>query len=312
MSNKSTYIKICEQNKELPVFVQPWWLDSVCADWDVAIAKKGEHVTGVWPYALDKKIGVSIMRNPKLTPYLGPVVLYPDDIKESNEDGYEHETISELIKQLPEAKVWHLALTPGLKQAGLFKHNKLQLAVQQTFLLPLQDDEATLLANMKDTTRRNIRQAEKEVVITNMPEHLPDLYNFQKNTLESKGITQAYTLADMQRLMAACLANGSAALWVAKAGSEIQAIVWQVWDEQRSYYLMGGQNHATNNYRAMTALLWHMIKDAKKRGNDTFDFEGSMDEGVERFFRGFGGTRELYIVLQRNDSFVWQLKQKIR
>jgi len=36
-----------------------------------------------------------------------------------------------------------------------------------------------------------------------------------------------------------------------------------------------------------------------------------MDEGVERFFRNFGGERALYIVLRKNDSLLWKLKKRI-
>ncbi len=46
-------------------------------------------------------------------------------------------------------------------------------------------------------------------------------------------------------------------------------------------------------------------------GLRTFDFEGSMDEGVERFFRTFGGERALYMVLHKNDSLLWKVKQMV-
>jgi lipid II:glycine glycyltransferase (peptidoglycan interpeptide bridge formation enzyme) len=311
MSNKDLYIKIAEGRKDIPLFLKPWWLDVVCEDWDVAIARKGDQVAGVWPYPLEKKLGVGIIRNPKLTPYLGPKVFLPADIKERNADGYEHETVAELMKQLPEAKVWHLALQPGMKQAGLFKNKKLSTQVQQTFLLELKEDEATLLSNMKDSTRRNIRMAEDEVTISNETQYLRNLYGFQKQTLQKKGKQAGYPFKYLQKIMEACIAHDSARLWVAKEGKKIQAIVWQVWDEERSYYFMGGQNPETNSYRAMSLLLWHMIREAKKRGHKTFDLEGSMDEGVERFFRNFGGDRALYMVLKKNSSIRWKVKQAI-
>ena len=46
-------------------------------------------------------------------------------------------------------------------------------------------------------------------------------------------------------------------------------------------------------------------------GISQFDLEGSMDDGVERFFRNFGGDRVLYMVLMKNKSFIWRLKQMI-
>ncbi|MCW3121858.1 MAG: family N-acetyltransferase [Flavipsychrobacter sp.] len=311
MSNKAAYKTICEQQK-VPLFLQPWWLDAVCNGWDVAIARKGDMVTGVWPYAIDKKIGVTILRNPRLTPYLGPVVFFPADIKESNADSFEHETINDLVKQIPEAKVWDLALLPGMKQTGIFKNNNLQAVAHQTFLLNLTVPEEQLLSNIKESGRRNIRQAEKEIEITSNVAHLKDLYNFQTSTLANKGTFLPSSLAQLQQLMDACIANNAAKLWVAKSGNAVQAIVWQVWDKNCSYYLMGGQNQEAGSNKAMTALLWQAIRYAKQLGHSTFDFEGSMDEGVERFFRSFGGQRALYLVLHRNDSLLWKMKKMIR
>lgn len=311
MSNKEVYKKLCSQRKDIPVFSQPWWLDAVCRQWDVAIYKRGEHIAGAWPYPIEKKIGVTLLRTPMLTPYLGPMVFPPSDLKESNIDSYDHEAIAELIKQLPNAPVWNLAMAPGVKQAGIFKQQKLNSSVQQTFLLELNEDEETLLTNMKDAVRRNIRIAESEVTVTNSPDHLKYLYRFQKATLSKKGKSFPYSLRQMQKIMDAALANKSTALWVAKAGKTIQAIVWAMWDEKTSYYFMGGQNPETNSYRAMSLLLWHTMREAKARGNTVYDLEGSMDEGVERFFRNFGGDRALYIVLSKNKSLIWKLKQAV-
>ena len=312
MTNKELYIKECAESKVVPLFEKPWWLDVVCEKWDVAIAMKGERITGAWPYPVESKLGVKMVRTPLLTPYMGPQVYYPEGLKESNADSYEHETVSELMTQMPNAKVWHLALQPGMKQAGLLKKHNLEARVQQTFLLELTENEDALLKNMKDTTRRNIRIAESEVTVSNSPSHLKDLYKFQKETLTKTGRTIPFSFKHMERIMTACLANDAAALWVAKdPKGVIEAIVWQVWDEQCSYYFMGGQNHATNSYRAMSLLLWHTMKEAKARGCTTFDLEGSMDEGVERFFRNFGGERALYIIVMKNKSVRWKLKQAI-
>lgn len=308
---KDLYKKICAEKKGLPVFMQPWWLDAVCTEWNVTIAKNGEEVAGAWAYPLENKMGVTMLRTPMLTPYLGPHVFYPADLKESRLDSFEHDTVAELMKQLPQSKVWHLAITPGMKQAGLFKKYKLRAEVQQTFLLGLNENEEALFSNIKESARRNIKIAEKEITITNDKGCMTQLYAFQQNTLSQKGKQLAYSLNDLNKIMAACLAHNACALWVAKKGETIEAIVWQVWDDTRSYYLMGGQNPEAGGYKAMSLLLWHAIKESKKRGHKTFDLEGSMDEGVERFFRNFGGERALYIILHKNDSLLWKLKKKI-
>ena len=311
LSNKDQYRKL-SSTQSVPVFLQDWWLDALCRDWDVALAKNGNSVSGVWPYTIERRIGVDLLRTLKLTPYAGPHVFFPADMKEANRDGFEHETIDALMQQLPSARVWNLSLMPGLKQAGLFKHKGFDITTQQTFLIDLSGDEQSVFANMKESLRRNIRAAEKEIEIINDPQQLETLYKYNALTLTGKGKAQAYTLADMQKLMEACLQHNSTALWVAKKDNGIQALVWNVWDADTSYYFMGAQKPGGDSYRAMSALLWHAIKQAKQRGNKTFDLEGSMDAGVERFFRSFGWQRELYLVLKKNDSLLWRVKEMLR
>ena len=309
MTNKEVYQALCAKNPAaIPVFFQSWWLDAVCKDeWDAVISRKGEQVSGCWPYRINKRIGISFLRNPKLTPYTGPLVLFPQDMKESNCDSYEYEVTEELLKSLPEADVWGLSLLPGFRQAGVFKRFSLNIGVQQTFLLNVQKEDTDLFQQMKESIRRNIRAAEKEIIIASEPEAIHELFEFQKQTLSEKSVGQAYTEDEMKRLLEACLAHASGEILTARQDGIIQAVIWNVWDASTSYYFMGAKNSKAENYRAMSALLWHCIKKAKARGNKNFDFEGSMDEGVERFFRGFGGRRELYLVLRRDDHLLWKI-----
>ena len=311
MGDKDLYRKICKEKKGVPLFLQPWWLDLVAINWDAAIVRKGDEIAGIWPYCPEHKLGVPMFRTPMLTPYLGPHIFYPADLKESRKDSFEHETVAALMKEIPEAEVWHLAVQPGLKQVGLFRQHKLQAQVQQTFIVGLNEPEAALLANIKESTRKNIRQAEKELVITNDKTCIKQLFEFQQNTLAGKGKQLPYKEKDLKKMLDACLSHDGGAIWVARNGETIEAIVWQVWDDNNSYYLMGGQNPETTGYKAMSLLLWHCIKESKKRNHFHFDLEGSMDPGVERFFRNFGGQRELYMILLKNDSLLWKLKKGI-
>jgi hypothetical protein len=314
VTEKELFIAICRKNPEaLPVFAQCWWLDAACDnDWDIALTMKGDQVTGIWPFMLSERLSISMMRNPRLTPYLGPQVFYPPDIKESNRDSYEYDVMEQLLDALPDADVWRLSLTPGIRQAGLFRRAGLKIEVQQTFLCALDEPEEQIFQQFKEPLRRNLRAAEKELVISEEPEAVNMLFDFQKATLTEKRVTQAYTEDQMQALLDACLANGAGTLWTARDGNKIQAIVWNVWDAGTSYYFMGAKNPDTENYKAMSALLWHCIRQAKARGNRVFDFEGSMDAGVERFFRAFGARRELYLVLKRDGHWFWKLLRALR
>lgn len=313
LSTFQTTYRQLSATRALPLFAQPWWLDAVCpGGWDAAITDKGGVVTGVWPYALQRKMGVTLLRTPALTPYLGPLVFFPEDLKSGNRDGFEHEAIAALLAQLPPAQVCLLSLPPGLKQAGLFGSHGFDLAARQTFLLDLSLPESVLLGGFKDSLRRSIRQAGHQYVISNEPALLPQLHLFHKNTLAGKQQAQHHSEEMLRKLMNAAVAQQQSKLYAAHdLKGELQALLWNAWDQESSYYLMGARSPQSDSHRAMSLLLWQAIKDAQARGNNYFDFEGSMDPGVERFFRKFGARRELYLVLKKENSWLWRMKQQL-
>ncbi len=312
MSNKEQYKSVCEANPQIPVFLQYWWMDAVCTDWDVAIAMNGDKVAGIWPYNKEQKIGVSLRRNPSLTPYLGPHIFFPHDLKESKRESFEHETTGKLLERMPQAKVWHVALQPGQKQVGLYRANGFDVVPRQTFIMPLQEDEDALFARLHEDYRRNLRKANTEISIEHEPEMLPRLWEFQKATLDRKDVGMHFSMQQIQALFDACMQRDCTRLWVARKEGVVQAMLWHMWDGARAYYLVGSKNPDTKDNRAMTALIWNAIRESKKMEKISFDFEGSMDQGVEKFFRNFGAQRELYLTLQKNDSLIWKLKSLIR
>ncbi len=293
------------------MFIKDWWLDAVCNSWDVAIVWNGDKIAGVWPYSIEQKASVSIIRNPVLTPYMGPYIFYPHDLKDSKRDNFEYEIIAALCKQMT-AKVWNVSLRPGQKQVGLFAANGFKILPRQTFVMPLLEEETALFSRLHEDYRRNIRKAEVELTITNEPALLPELWQYQKATLDRKDVHMHFSQPQMQKVFDACLENNSAALWVAKKDGIVQAILWHIWDGTCAYYLVGSKNPAIKDNRAMTALIWKAISESKKLGKNSFDFEGSMDTGVEKFFRNFGGERTLYLSLIKNQSPLWRLKQLLR
>jgi hypothetical protein len=67
------------------------------------------------------------------------------------------------------------------------------------------------------------------------------------------------------------------------------------WDEKRSYYILGGHDPKESHHSASAIAMWEAIKFTKEElGLDQFDFEGSMMQPVEQFFRKFGGKLTPY------------------
>ena len=73
----------------------------------------------------------------------------------------------------------------------------------------------------------------------------------------------------------------------------VHAVAFIVWDRNRAYYLIGGGDPDFRNSGAATLCIWEAIK-FSSTVTKAFDFEGSMVENIERFFRGFGGHLKPY------------------
>lgn len=313
MISKEEYKQLLSSLEGVPLFLQDWWLDEVCTDWGVAVAYNGDAVSGIWAYPTEQKMGVSITRTPAFTPYIGPVVFYPADLKATKRDSFEYEVITNLLSQIPDAKVWHISLQPALKQAGLFSNKGFEIIVRQTYLMPLDGGEEQVFARLHEDHRRKVRKAEKTLAIEEGDsQHIEMLFDFQQATLATKKVTMPYTIEQLKKVYNSCKEKGKTALWVAKKDTQVQAMIWQVWDNETSYYLMGSKNAEVRDNNAMVSLLWQAIKKSISLGLKTFDFEGSMDAGVEKFFRNFGGDKELYMVLKKNNSTLWKLKEAVR
>lgn len=296
-----------------PIFFQPWWLDATGKSWQMLSVQNGDAVAGLWPVVMEKRYGISFQQNPPLCPYFGPQVFFPPNLKESNRDSFEYQTISALLEQLPPAQVVSLALTPGLKQVGLFKQAGFGMRVRQTFLMDLENaTEADLFDRMHEKSRRNIRKTAKEMEIVDAPEEIENAYHFQKATLLRKGLKMHFPFPYLKNLFDASYSRGQSALWAARKDGITQALLWHVWDDQHSYYIGGAKNPTVKDTRAVTALLWQAMNHSRLLGKETFDFEGSMDPGVESFFRSFGGRKELYLVLEKNQSLLWRMKGLLR
>lgn len=297
----------------LPLFHEPWWLDATGVPWTAAETANGAGTTGYWPFPMERRYGIGISRNPPLTPYLGPVVLPPPNLKNNKWDGFEHGTISELLGRAPALPVWSISLRPGLKQAGLLQAAGFTVGVRQTFLLSLADrTESDILASFHEERRRNIRQLETMLEIRNETGETGLLYKSLQATLQRKGKPLPYPPALMARLFEAACSRKQSALWVARSEGLVQGLLWHAWDGQRAYYLASSLAPGITDKRVMTALLWQAIKHSSSLGLQDFDFEGSMDPGIEAFFRNFGGRRELYLVLQKEASFIWRAYRRLR
>jgi hypothetical protein len=127
-------------------------------------------------------------------------------------------------------------------------------------------------------------------------------FELNAKTFERQGKAPPYSRPFIQRLHGACETNAASKVFIAVDDEGRQhAGVYIIWDEQSAYYLMGGGDPELRASGATSLCLWEAIQFAATVTH-SFDFEGSMMESVERFFRAFGAIQTPYFSITKTTS----------
>ena len=179
-------------------------------------------------------------------------------------------------------------------------------SVRYTYIIEELDDLDTIWAGFRKTVRAHIRKAEQEIVVRAIDDVEPFIA-LNRMTYERQGMPMPYSAELIRRLDAACSARGVRRILLAEgADGTPHAAVYLVWDAESAYSLMSGNDPHLRSSGAISLLRWEAIKFARQVTR-RFDFEGSMLQPVERFFRAFGGRQVRFARLARGATLKGQL-----
>ncbi|TLP61163.1 MULTISPECIES: GNAT family N-acetyltransferase [Pseudomonas] len=302
--SKARYAAFSEQNNSLPLFLRSWWLDALAgsANWDVALVEKGDDVVACLPYVVTQQYGLRTLGQPRLTQHLG-VWLREGEAKYANRLSQQKEWMEALINQLPAFD--HFIQNWSYQQGNWlpFYWHGFKQTTRYTYALPDLSDITAVWDGFQAKIRTDIRKASERFSVTVRTDlGIEDFYALNQQVFTRQGIAVPYDLALLQRLDRACQARECRRIFIAEdAQGKRHAAVYLVWDENSAYYLMGGSDPALRNSGATSLCMWEAIRHAATV-TQRFDFEGSMLEPVERFFRGFGAVQVPYFSLSKTPS----------
>lgn len=301
-------------NQVNSIFEQPWWLDAVAPGrWDAVEIKKDEQIVARLPYIKEKRMGFKTLGMPKYTQTLG---YWIEDTGAKNARKYARrkELISELVSSLPQKYSVDMDLDHTCDYLFPFKWNGFRLQMAYSYRIEDIHDVDQLWSGLADNIRREIKKAQKELTVeTDHP--IDDLILMQNKTFERQGRTKREDSELLKRLDAALTEHNARRLLCAvDSQGRIHAASYFVYDEKCCYYLIGGGDPELRTSGASSLLMWEGIKFASSVAG-SFDFEGSMIEPIERFFRAFGGVPTPYWRVTRLNGFlslVDYIKPKIK
>ena len=120
-----------------------------------------------------------------------------------------------------------------------------------------------------------------------------------------------YSFEFLKKIYKICIENNSCKMYFAKDNNgDIIAANFLVFDNNTVYYLMGGINSSKRDLGGMDVIQFESIKYALNN-NKAFDFEGSMIESIEKYFRSFGSFQTPYFKIYKTNSKVIKIRNFI-
>ncbi|HET8574024.1 MAG TPA: GNAT family N-acetyltransferase [Edaphocola sp.] len=308
MNNQSRYRQLSDLHRRLPLFFQPWWLDTLSQHWDIALVETGKGVQAIMPFQLEKKWGLRLLRNPPLCPYLGPLFFTgPDQQKQWSEEDRLLET---LLQQVPKWDYFQLTTVPGFQNFLPFYQRGFTNSNRLTYLLDLSQPEEALFGQISPRLRQYIKSAQKILHIEQQQPDVALFLSWHKKAFEKKGKPYPFSSPLIEKILTVAEQHRASLFQTAfNEQNQAVAMLWTPFDGQTSYHLLAATVPGPTHNGALALLTWSAIKSAKARGKKHYDFEGSMDKGIEAFFRKFGGRRVPYLQFEHCPSRLWQLKR---
>jgi hypothetical protein len=307
MTDKERYIIFCDQNRGIPLFYQPFWLDAVTGNnWDVlcSLDTNGD-IEAFMPVLISKKRGLTAITNPVLTPHQG--IYITEDIngwKEQKRQSYIFRISRNIISKIPANTFFKVRFHPEYTMWLPFYFAGFKQTTYYTYVLDNIQDHDSVFAGFKANTRNIIRKAEEDLTIVEK-EDIGLLFSLLEKTFTRKNERMPFDLPFLERLNEACKKQRKI-LFVQDGEGQILAGMFLVFDQNRAYNMLFGTDFDRVQQGGPPFLIWESIKIASERVN-VFDFEGSRLPTIQSFYQGFGGKPVPYFEISKAKNRFWTL-----
>ena len=263
------------------VYANSWFLDIVCDDWDVLV--EGDYQS-VMPLPKRKKYGIHYIYQPPWTQQLGVFSL---------------ETINEIdvlkfVKKIPKK----FRLIDVFLNSNNFINSQ-RVIIRDNFILSLDKSYESLRKNYSKGRKSSCKQAKQynlEIIEGYDHDKIILLFKQNKGSELNKHYSDYLVLAKLfENVLQLKHAKTMA---VVNSNKELIGGALFLKYNHRITYLFSAINNEGREKQAMSFLLDHLIE--KKAESDyTLDFEGSMVEGIAKFYKSFGAVNEEYFWYKR-------------
>lgn len=262
------------------IYAYSWYLDIVHPGWGALVE---DNYQAVMPLTGGKKFGVNYLFQPFFVQQLG--VFSKTPMTEGK--------LKVFLDAIPEK---YRFCELRLNESNTLDNDIEEFEYHRNILLDLNQDIQSLRANYHQNTKRNLAKAENHnlhLLETVQPQQVVDLFRNNRGALLEKWGDAEYGV--LLRLVEEAEKHDAAFVWGVtdqEGGDPLCAAIFMQTND-RITFLFSGLNEEGKQCQAMTYLIDQVIQRHAKQPI-TFDFEGSDNDNLARFYLGFGGREVLY------------------
>lgn len=296
--SKDLYRALCKEESSIPVFSRDWWLDAACGDdWEVLLNEKNDKVYAAMPLYMPCKRIISM---PHYTQTMGVwFAAAADDAKYASLLEQRQAICKSFIEKLTPYRSFLQNFGHAFTDWLPFYWDGYSQTTRYTYILHDIKDTARLLSVMSRQTRRNLKNAEEYPITVRGGVSASDFLKIQALTFERQQKKNTQSSVVLRRIIDAARKKEQGDIFGGyDTDGRLHAVAFVVWQDSSAYYIAGGGDPALRASGAHSRVLWEAVKYVSQY-TDTFDFEGSMIPGVERFFREFGAVQTPYFNISK-------------
>ncbi len=284
------------------IFECSWWLDAVAfGNWNEIQLEDEGKIIARWPYVIEG----SNIKIPKYTQTLG--IWFSEEILRSDHNYNKRKELTiELINRLPKTSNVKINLDPSNDYFMPFYWEGFKISPKITYRINSLDDLGMVYSSFSKNTKRDIQHAKKLLQIK-VIDNIEILIDLIIKNYSSQNRVYVVKPEQIRRIYNSCVMNNACKLMTAVDNeNNVHSIALFVFDKRNCYYLLAGSEPKLNSKSCANSLIiWEGIKFASTVSK-SFDFEGSMVQSIEKFFRKFGATPTTYYEI-RKQTYLKQL-----
>jgi hypothetical protein len=257
------------------------------------ILNNNNDVIGCFIYYRFQKAGFRLIITPPFAPHIELSFINPaESIVGKNSFVKElMQLISEYFKKQKVSFI-NLNFPEETGDTQPFIWNGFESRARYSYLIDLSQSEEAIRENLSSEKRKSLNKAKKDGIITEACTDPEIIFGLALKSLARNGKDK--NLEVMRKIIYEFANASNSFSYVAYLDNKPVGVSFCVMNATKAMYLFGGFDSESKHHGAGVSCMWESVMKAKSLGLSHFDFEGSMNASIERYFREFGAQLVSY------------------